>query len=185
MTGTTTVIPAGLLVRPAGAPDGPELWEIRRRALGSLVDRPYSARQVAAWIGRVDVADYRRSIAQRAQVIRVAELDGRPVGYASLKGTAVWAAYVDPTYARQGIGTRLVALIERDALRRGEEALCVSSSLPAAAFYERLGFGVRGRYGATLAIADPVDGSPALVEVPMVGMTKKLRPPRRRASANA
>ena len=92
----------------------------------------------------------RRSLGKALQEVVVAEADGRVVGYCSCIpcpefGTwQVGANAVDPAYQGRGIGTRLVAAVVRDMIRRkGCEILYVATlehDRPARRVYEKVGF---------------------------------------------
>jgi GNAT superfamily N-acetyltransferase len=68
---------------------------------------------------------------------RVAVVDGRVVGFATLLGTELEDLFVDPDWMRGGIATALV----RDAVANGGvERIEATANGHALAFYERLGF---------------------------------------------
>ena len=64
------------------------------------------------------------------------------VGTASLDGAVVRTVFVSPTVQKQGIGSQLMAEVERAARLKGTEMLSVPSSIGAQAFYTKLGFNV-------------------------------------------
>jgi GNAT superfamily N-acetyltransferase len=68
---------------------------------------------------------------------RVAVVDGRVVGFATLVGTELEDLFVDPGWMRRGIATALV----RDAVANGGvERIEVTANGHALAFYESVGF---------------------------------------------
>jgi len=68
---------------------------------------------------------------------RVAEVDGRVVGFATLVGSELEDLFVDPDWMRRGIATALV----RDAVADGGVArIEVTANGHALAFYESVGF---------------------------------------------
>jgi GNAT superfamily N-acetyltransferase len=68
---------------------------------------------------------------------RVAVVDGRIVGFATLVGAELEDLFVDPDWTRRGIATALV----RDAVETGGvERIEVTANGHAIAFYERVGF---------------------------------------------
>lgn len=70
-------------------------------------------------------------------VTRVAVVDGRVVGFATLVGAELEDLFVDPDWMRRGIATALV----QDAVANGRvERIDVTANEHALAFYERVGF---------------------------------------------
>ena len=70
----------------------------------------------------------------------VAEANGQLIGTAALDRAELATFFVLPEYQGQGIGTRLLAAIERQAWMQGITHLTVDSSLTGAAFYARMGY---------------------------------------------
>jgi len=62
------------------------------------------------------------------------------VGTASLQDSAIRTVFVDPDYQANGIGTRLVDMIEKVARASSIPKLNVPSSLTAEGFYRKLGY---------------------------------------------
>jgi predicted N-acetyltransferase YhbS len=69
------------------------------------------------------------------------------IGTASLDGKVVKTVFVAPDHQGRGVGTRLMAEVERTARNAGLTTLVVQSSVTAERFYARLGFkAVRDNY---------------------------------------
>lgn len=64
------------------------------------------------------------------------------VGTAGLDGAVVRTVFVSPSAQKQGIGSQLMAELERAARANGIAVLSVPSSITAQGFYARLGFEV-------------------------------------------
>jgi GNAT superfamily N-acetyltransferase len=128
--------------------------------------RPDDAPAITALLGQLghpaaDAADVPRRV---AAILRhpeakmwVAELDGRPVGFATaLVITAIHmdgpiaqltSLVVDEAVRGRGVGARLVAEAEAWAVARGAVRISLTSALhraPAHAFYEHLGYAKTG-----------------------------------------
>jgi GNAT superfamily N-acetyltransferase len=75
---------------------------------------------------------------------RVADVDGRVVGFATWLGTGdvteIEDLFVDPDWMRRGIGRALVQDLITLAQRRGVRRVEVTGNPHARAFYERVGF---------------------------------------------
>ena len=75
--------------------------------------------------------------------MRVAEIAGRPVGFAELEADGrVGRVYVSADHLRRGIGRVLLAEVIAEAARRGLPRLTVDASPTARPFFEALGFAV-------------------------------------------
>jgi GNAT superfamily N-acetyltransferase len=72
--------------------------------------------------------------------VLVATIGSRLVGTASLDGNVVRTVFVTPDVQGRGVGSRLMAEIERIARERDIRSLTVPSSVTAERFYARLGF---------------------------------------------
>ena len=94
----------------------------------------------------------------------VAERGGVIVGLGGLAGAEIKRVYVDPAHHRAGVGTALMAALERMAARRGVAEVVVAASPNAVAFYERRGYRV--------AEARRLTGGEAVFDV--IVMTKRL-----------
>ncbi len=77
------------------------------------------------------------------------------------------AFFVDPTYARHGLGRMLLEHSESEARRAGFVTMELMATLPGIPFYERCGY-VRGA-----ALDHPVPGG---AQLPMVAMRKRIAP---------
>jgi GNAT superfamily N-acetyltransferase len=77
---------------------------------------------------------------------RVADEDGRVVGFASWLGTGAITEiddlFVDPDWMRRGIGRALVQDLITQARQRGARRAEVTANPDALAFYEEVGFAV-------------------------------------------
>ena len=98
----------------------------------------------------------------------------RQPGYASGLGDdlqsgtrpTVRSVFVDPTAARRGVASSIMARVERDAFEHGVRELALTATLSGGAFYERLGY--RSSASERLALDDGGSFS-------CVSMTKRLR----------
>jgi predicted N-acetyltransferase YhbS len=128
--------------------------------------RPEDAEDISALIvaalREANAKDYSEAVIQRVEqsfspdavralmmqrVMFVATLGERILGTASLDGRVVRTVFVEPGYQGKGIGRRLMAEVEREALARGVALLAVPSSVTAEPFYAKLGFrAVRDAY---------------------------------------
>ncbi|HYC94220.1 MAG TPA: GNAT family N-acetyltransferase [Sphingomicrobium sp.] len=141
--------PGDLSIRLARPEERDELEELQRRASLAL-------------------AEYRDDLEAHADAIHlpqeqldrgavfVAELEGRPVGFAALDGPELDGLFVEPGLWRRGIGRMLVEAATHEARRRGL-SLTVLGNPSARKFYERCGFVAEGteqtRFGSGLRMS--------------------------------
>jgi putative acetyltransferase len=137
-----------VVVRAARAADAPALAAIHARAIGALAAAHYTDAERAAWIARISVERLREAMTtRRLRVAEAAAPDGsRVVGYAQLHPGegAVEAIYVDPDWARRGVGRALLGALEADARALGLPGLVLEASLNSVPFYVAMGFRQRG-----------------------------------------
>jgi GNAT superfamily N-acetyltransferase len=129
-------------IRRAEPADAAEIWAVHTRAVRQGCRSHYSPADLAAWTSRANPAAYVDAIATRR--VYVAEADnGRIAGFAQLhpQEGAIEAVYVDPDFARQGVGRAMLYALEDDARALGLPGLLVEASLNSVPFYGALGFG--------------------------------------------
>ena len=149
--------------------------EIHRESVRHLAASDYPASVVDKWAPRPITDEIvERFLANRDNEIRLmAEIDGQPVGIGALVvGTSeLRACYVVPGAARRGVGSALVAEIERIAGEHGLGHLQLESSLTAEPFYTALGYQVEKRGEFMIAPCVPMAA---------ISMGKQLEPRIRR-----
>jgi putative acetyltransferase len=134
-----------LAVRPFLPADVPLLAEIFRASIEGLTGDEYDDAQRGAWAA---AADDEESFAARlaGQLTLLGTLGGSPVGFASLKvPDHIDMLYVHPAAAGQGVGTMLVAALEKLAAARGASRLNADVSDSAHDFFKRCGFAAERR----------------------------------------
>lgn len=132
-------------IRPAFEVDAGDISAVILRALRETNAKDYTA-EIIARVERSFSPDAVLQLLGKRSVL-VAAVGNRIVGTASLDGSVVRTVFVDPDVQAQGIGTLLMAEIERIARERNVALLTVPSSVTAESFYARLGFrAVRDSY---------------------------------------
>ncbi|MBB6647965.1 GNAT family N-acetyltransferase [Halobellus ruber] len=138
-------------VRDATPTDAEAVRTVHYASIVGLGGEVYDHRQVEAWASGCGSADYGAGIEADALDYVVADRDGVVVGFGSLNadppddyetdiGAEITAVYVLPAVAREGIGTRIHAELQRRARADGVGTLGLSASLPAVPFYEACGY---------------------------------------------
>ena len=127
-------------LRPYLASDLARCLSIFAASIAELASEDYSEDQCEAWIA---AAEDTKAFAKRLtdSITLIATLEGEPVGFASLKGAdLIDMIYVDPEFARKGVGTALLDALSRLAAARGAKSLLADVSDTAKPLFDRLGF---------------------------------------------
>jgi GNAT superfamily N-acetyltransferase len=95
------------------------------------------------------------------RICLVAEIEERVVGTVALEGAELCTFFIHPDFQGQGIGSQLLAEIERRAIEAGISAIHTDASLTGAPFYERRGYRRTGK---------EIDGTAGI----QIGMVKTL-----------
>jgi GNAT superfamily N-acetyltransferase len=132
---------ARIAIRSAISADSLELADVyRRSSLSNAGDR-------AALLSHPDVLDY-DDRALNDERVRVAVVDGRVVGFATLLATGrigeLEDLFVHPDWMRRGIGRALVLDAIAGARRQGLMRIDVTANRHAFGFYEKVGFATYG-----------------------------------------
>jgi GNAT superfamily N-acetyltransferase len=157
----------GVAVRAAATADRDAILALQRQSLRVLGRSHYGERQIESYLRHAEtlepylVADGTYFVADAGD--RLAGCGGwslRSPGYAAVTGAAddaglarlprLRAMYVHPDFARRGIGSLLVAGIERAILAAGFREAAVDATLPGVALYERCGYRATGEMHAEL-----------------------------------
>jgi ribosomal protein S18 acetylase RimI-like enzyme len=155
-------MPPAVSVRPAALADAERLCELHLASVRTLCARHYAPEVIEGWLEDRVPQGYLRAI--RSGATFVAQVDSRVIGFGESGPGEVLAVFVDPAYARRGVGSLLLAhalvLVLAQPGRTGP--VKVESTLNAVGFYERAGFRVVGH--ATQRRDD--------VDVPVVAMSR-------------
>jgi len=127
-------------LRPMRAGDIPALSRIFYDAIQVGAARHYDAAQRRAWCpAPPDPLQWADRLS--AQSVTVAEIGARLAGFMSLRADGhIDLAFVAPDSAGQGIGSRLLSAVEREARHWGIPTLSVEASLGARALFAREGW---------------------------------------------
>jgi putative acetyltransferase len=148
--------------------DARRFLEIHEESVRKLAANDYPPAVIDAWAAPITDERLQRFLQNRDAEIRlIAERDGEPVGIGALvvATSELRACYVRPSAARRGVGTAIVAEIERLARERGLRELHLESSVTAEPFYAALGYHVEHRGELRIAPA---------VAMAAVAMRKRL-----------
>lgn len=129
-----------LTLRRAVDADAAPLAKIFHRAVQIGAAGAYTAEQRNAWSPEPPKADVWLQRLQGLTTL-VAEQDGVIAGFMSLRDDGYLdLAFVDPKFARQGIGQALLEAVADEAQKLGLTRMRTEASLVARAFFERSGW---------------------------------------------
>jgi putative acetyltransferase len=136
---------SAVALRPYLPTDAKRCADIFRRSIEELAADDYDEAQREAWASRADDgAAFGAKLANALTLI--ATIDGATAGFASLKGAdEIDMLFVDPEFARQGVGRTLVEALTKLAQARGAKRLTTEASDVAKPLFERLGFAAQKR----------------------------------------
>ncbi len=136
---------SAVALRPYVPADTKRCAEIFRASIEELAAEDYSDDQREAWASRAD--DEEAFGARLAGALTLlAMIDGAVAGFASLKGAdEIDMLFVEPEFARQGVGRTLVDALTKLAQARGAKRLTTEASDVAKPLFERQGFTAQKR----------------------------------------
>jgi|RhiMethySRZTD1v2_1073278.scaffolds.fasta_scaffold150872_2 putative acetyltransferase len=124
--------------RRATLNDTNRLFDLRRQSIIKLAAKGMSIEEAARWAEELTVAGMERKICDLE--IWVAEVSEKVVSWGAIRGDQLEGLYTDPQFASQGIGTKLLRMLEELMQRRGISAVRAEASSNAEAFYLRRGY---------------------------------------------
>lgn len=132
-----------IVIRPYKPEDARAFAEIHYNAVHKLAKGHYPDHIINDWSASIDDSRIRQIQESASEEIRiVAEVDGRPAGIGCVipEKSELRACYVHPDYAGRGVGSQIVAALEKIAMDHGARELLLDASLNAKIFYERNGY---------------------------------------------
>jgi putative acetyltransferase len=136
---------SAVALRPYLPADAKRCAEIFRASIEELAAEDYDADQREAWASRADDEEAFGARLLGALTL-LAVIDRHVVGFASLKdGEEIDMLFVDPAFARQGVGRALIEALTKLAQARGAKRLTTEASDVAKPLFERQGFAAQKR----------------------------------------
>jgi GNAT superfamily N-acetyltransferase len=127
-----------IIIRTFEPADATAVSQLIRRTMRESNSRDYPLDRLQPLINYFSPEKVLRLGQER--VCLVAESDQQLIGTAALEGAELATFFVLPEYQGQGIGTQLLAAIERQAQTLGITRLTVDASITGVAFYTRMGY---------------------------------------------
>jgi putative acetyltransferase len=127
-------------IEHAGPVHVPGICRTHRAAILELARDHYPPDQLAAWATLMKPEKMERALTEPDKILLVALAEREVAGFCLFAPGRVWALYVRPEHAGQGLGSRLLAQAEATARRQGQDRLQLTASRNAVQFYEARGF---------------------------------------------
>lgn len=120
--------------------DAVELAELHSSTVRNVNCKDYPEKQIDVWSKQTSAEKFRKSA--KEATIFVALEEEKIVAFAKYKGEELLALYVDKNFLRKGIGGKLLAKVEKDALKNGIKKFLCNSTITAHEFYEKCGYNI-------------------------------------------
>lgn len=134
-------------IRPARLADAAAILALHQASIRELASGAYSPAQIDSWSEKPDgVEPYEVSIRDDTRHVVVAEWEDDLAGWGrlDLNDGEVSAVYTHPDFAREGVGSAILAHLEEVAREKGMDRVHLWASLNAVPFYESAGFEAMG-----------------------------------------
>ena len=120
------------------ASDTQAVFELVSRSVVRLAPTPYSQEVVDTWMVGRSADDYLNDCS--GQLLWIAELDDKPIGFAHGEPGEIVRLFVDANQTSIGAGTGLMQRALKDALPNGSGKVKIEATLNAVSFYQKWGF---------------------------------------------
>ncbi len=131
-------MPAEFIIRPAKAGDIDAIFAVTRDSAGGLAASHYAPAQIASWMGDRTPQTYLEGASSGR--IKVAEQDGKIVGYVDALPGEVTRLFLLPEAAGRGLGRKLMEVGLGMARQGYTGKLRIEATQNAERFYEKFGF---------------------------------------------
>ena len=125
--------------------DSNRIYQIHTSAIKQLCSTHYGEKEISLWAGKQREETYIPFL-EKGDII-VAKKNGNVVGFIhhmesteDVNGLRVKGLFIDPSFARSGMGRLLMQEVEAIALKKGITIMRVSASLNSLPFYQKMGF---------------------------------------------
>ena len=127
-----------LNIRTAVAPDAEAFQRLHTDSVRTLCSDRYTPEQIEGWLRNRSPEGYLEGI-ERGEMF-IAEIDGKAVGFGHAAPGRIWGVFVDPHFAGQGIGSKLLLRGVERASKAKSCSVELQATLNAVGFYQKFGF---------------------------------------------
>ncbi len=129
-----------LLIRKARMEDKRDLAALHRASIARLCVKAYDSELLQGWQDAIHPEIYDHALSRLQFIVVVGRSGLLGFGMLDCADSMINAVYVDPDQAGNGIGTRILAILERLAAIAGIRKLSTFATLNAEGFYLRHGY---------------------------------------------
>ena len=129
-----------MIVRRATLDDADAICDVHVRSIRELCAKDYTPQQIESWTRYKSPENYRRGMTERGEVLFVAEVAGKTVGFSSLENDEITSVYIAPEGVGKGAGRALVDAAESLARDQGVGTVKLRSTLTSIEFYLHMGY---------------------------------------------
>lgn len=127
-------------IRPAQPEDAESFVTIHRSAILASAGTVYTSAECESWAYGLHAGQYTDAMTEKGERFLVADRAGTPVGFCSFKNDEVVGLYIEPRFARRGLGSALLVAAERKILAQGGLRIRLKAALSAKDFYVERGY---------------------------------------------
>ncbi len=127
-----------LLIRPFKAQDAENVSNLIRKTMRVSNSKDYPAERLKLLIDYFSPEKVVKLSTER--VCLVAETENRLIGTIALEGNELLSFFVHPDFQARGVGTQLLAAIEKLAISNEVTLLTCEASITAVPFYTKMGY---------------------------------------------
>ncbi len=131
--------------RAACLADALACQQICQRSVRTLCTAVYTAEQIETWLSTHTETYYQSVLIVGREHFYVATHHDHVVGFAAIQGDYLGRMYVDPRYARQGVGSQLIQKVEQLCISQRFRLMRCAAALNAVPFYLHQGFRILGQ----------------------------------------
>jgi RimJ/RimL family protein N-acetyltransferase len=128
--------------------DGAAILRVHRRAILALARADYTEKETRSWATKLVPEGYGKAMTEGGEIYEVAlDQAGRMIAFCSRREDEVVALFVDPDWAREGLGSVLLRRAEAAIAAAGHRRVRVGASRTGQRFYETHGYRLVERRG--------------------------------------
>jgi RimJ/RimL family protein N-acetyltransferase/GNAT superfamily N-acetyltransferase len=128
--------------------DGAAILRVHRRAILALARADYTEKETRSWAAKLVPEGYGKAMTEGGEIFEVAfDEAGRVIAFCSRREDEVVALFVDPDWARQGLGSVLLRRAEAAIAAAGHRRARIGASRTGQRFYESHGYRLVERRG--------------------------------------
>ena len=129
-----------MIVRRATLDDADAICDVHIRSIRELCAKDYTPQQIDSWTRYKSPENYRRGMSERGEVLFVAEIAGKIVGFSSLEKDEITSVYIAPEGVGKGAGRALVEAAQSHARDQGVATIRLRSTITSIGFYLHMGY---------------------------------------------